>query len=402
MRSQPLKGSNLTTVRGINERLIMHMIRIHGELTKAETSRLTDLSPNAVSVIFRALESEGLLLRGKPIRGRVGQPSIPMKLNPDARYYIGLKIGRRSFDLAIVNFVGDVIGLVYEPHAYPTPNNTIEFVQNNLQSLLDKTGISLDMVSALNVAMPFELWHWTDDFDAPRSEMEAWRDFDLKDALKKIADLPVTIENDGTAACRAELVFGPPIESRDFVYFFIGTFVGGGIVLNGSVYPGRRGSAGGFGPMRVPNEFGADRLVDHASLVILEHMVAEKEPAQVYQIYADNFDWNKYADEVDRWLGRASRSLAHSIVSALAVIDFETVIIDGALPKTIRQRLTRDVERHLDTLDMQGIVRPDIKVGHFGKLARVMGAAASQISTEYMIDQNRLLRETPTTIFKSQ
>ena len=401
MRSHPLKGSNLTTVRGINERLILHLLRTHKTLTKAEATRITGLSANAISVIFRALEKENLLLRGTPIRGRIGQPSTPMRLNPVARNYIGFKIGRRSFNMVVVNFVGDVLSQRSATHPYPTPDNTLAFIEQNLDPLLQSAQLTRDNIDAFNIATPFELWSWSSDFDAPPQEMASWRNFDIQAEVRHRLPWPVTVENDGTAACRAELVFGPSVDAQDLIYLFVGTFIGGGIVLNGSVFPGRRGSSGGFGPLRIPDEPGGDRLVDHASLVVLEHLLTRRHAALASSIYSDDIDWSLFEPELSTWLTRAGRSLSHAIVSALAVIDFETVVIDGAFPAAIRHRLVREVDSQLDRLDLQGVVRPDIKAGHFGHLARAIGAAAYQISTEYMIDQNTLLRETPSTLLES-
>lgn len=401
MHPYPLKGSNLTTVRGINERLILHLIRDHGELTKADATRLTGLSPNAISVIFRNLENDNLLLRGQAIRGRIGQPSVPMRLNPDARYYIGFKIGRRTFDIAIVDFTGHILARVNEVHIYPTPQNTLNFVLDSLPKLLKQAKKQRDDISALNVAMPFELWNWSVDFDAPEQEMAAWREFDLQGELARETQWPVTIQNDGTAACRAELTFGPRVEARDRVYFFIGAFIGGGIVLNGSVFPGSRGSSGGFGPLRVPDERGRGRLVDHASLVVLEHLLAQRDPELAKTLYQEDFDWSLAKLELSQWITRAGRALAHAIISALAVIDFESVTIDGAFPGWVRDRLVNEARQHLGTLDIQGIVRPEILAGHFDYRARVLGAAAYQISTEFMIDQNTLLQQTPAILLKA-
>lgn len=395
LREHPLRGSNLTTVRGVNERLILHLVRTHGKVTKAEATRMTGLSPNAVSVIFRALEAEGLLLRGSPIRGRIGQPSVPMRLNPEARHYVGLKIGRRTFDMVIVNFVGDILARSTESHAYPTPAAVVRFVKEQLPLLLKSAGKGQGDIAAMNVAMPFELWSWTPDFGAPQSEMDTWRDFEIESELKWVVPWPITVENDGTAACRAELVFGPPHAAQDFVYFFVGTFIGGGVVLNGSVFPGRRGSSGGFGPLRVPGEPGGDRLVDHASLVVLERMIADQGGDPSRQLDPELSDWEAVEPLVKIWVSRAGRSLAHAIISTLAVIDFQAVVIDGAFPPSIRNRLVGEVERQLDRLDMQGVIRPDIRPGHFGNIARALGAAAFQVSTEYMIDQNTLLRQSP-------
>ena len=69
---------------------------------------ITGLSAQTVSVIMRALEQEGLLLRGEPVRGRIGQPSVPMSLDADGAFFVGLKVGRRSADLTLIDFMGRV------------------------------------------------------------------------------------------------------------------------------------------------------------------------------------------------------------------------------------------------------------------------------------------------------
>lgn len=395
MPSHPLKGSNLTTVRGINERLILHILRIHKRLSKADATRITGLSANAISVIFRSLEADGLLIRGEPVRGRIGQPSVPMMLNPNACRYIGFKIGRRSFEMVVVNFVGTVLATEFQAHQYPTPDATLEFIERRLQPLIIAAGLRREDIAAFNVATPFELWSWTSNFGAPKQEMEAWRAFDAAVDIGQKVPWPVTVENDGTAACRAELVFAPATEVQDSVYFFVGTFIGGGIVLNGGVFPGRRGNAGGFGPLRIPDEPGGARLVDHASVVVLEQALAERDVELAKTLCEKQDDWSEFEPELTQWLDRAGRSLGHAIVSALAVMDFESVVIDGAFPSDIRNRLVNIVIEQMDRLDLQGVEKPDIRAGHFGTLSRAMGAAAYQISTEYMIDQNTLLRDSP-------
>ncbi len=394
LRSSPIRGSNQVAVRGFNERLILHLIRQYGNLTKAEATRATGLSPNAVSTIFRSLEDDGLLLRGEPIRGRIGQPSVPMRINPQARHYIGLKIGRRSFDIVVVDFAGRVVARRQRRHIYPTPATMKDFVKSEMPSLLRAAGMKSTQISGSGVAMPTELWNWTDEFGAPRAEMESWRDFDVQRVLTDLVPSPVSVENDGTAACRAELVFGPAAKKEDFIYFFVGTFIGGGIVLNGSVFKGRRGNSGGFGPLRIPDEPGGHRLVDHASLTVLERLVSEqgKDPDR---LNAQGNDWTELEPALSVWIARAGRSLAHAIVSTLAVIDFESVTIDGAFPDDVRARLVSEVNEQLGRLDLQGVARPGITAGHFGSVARTLGAAAFHVSAGFMLDQNTLHRKTP-------
>ncbi len=394
LRSSPIRGSNQVAVRGFNERLILHLIRQYGNLTKAEATRATGLSANAVSMIFRSLEDDGLLLRGEPIRGRIGQPSVPMRIDPQARHYVGLKIGRRSFDMVVADFAGGVVARRRRRHPFPTPSAMTGFVRSELRPLLRSARLRADQVSGFSVAMPSELWHWTDEFDAPRTEMDAWRGFDVQQALAPLVPAPVSFENDGTAACRAELVFGPAAKKEDFIYFFVGTFIGGGIVLNGSVFKGRRGTSGGFGPLRIPDEPGGQRLVDHASLSVLERMVMAQ-GQDPRRLHAEGSDWSELEPALSVWIARAGRALAHAVVSTLAVIDFEGVTIDGAFPEDIRARLVREVDQQLGRLDLQGVSRPEIAAGHFGSVARALGAAAFHVSAGYMLDQNTLHRKTP-------
>lgn len=387
LRRTPVKGSNQVHVRSFNERLVLHLIRQYGDLTKAEATRATGLSPNAISTIFRSLEEDGLLLRQAPIRGRIGQPSTPLALNPVAHHYLGLKIGRRSLDLVMVDFVGRILARRVIPHEFPTPRGLMDTVRSHLTPFLESAQKRPDDIDGVGVAMPSELWHWTQEFNAPRAEMDAWRDFDVAKALQQITGAPVSVENDATAACRAELVLGPHRPQHDIIYFFLGTFIGGGIILNGSVYPGRRGNSGGFGPLRVPDQPGGQRLVDHASLVVLEKMVAANggDPLILQDVTTD---WSSIEPDLSIWIARAARSLAHAIVSTLAVIDFEAVIIDGAVPESCRARLVEAVDTELSTLDLQGVARPDLSSGHLGTTARALGGAVRHISSHYMIDRN--------------
>ncbi|NBB98408.1 MAG: ROK family protein [Alphaproteobacteria bacterium] len=233
--------------------------------------------------------------------------------------------------------------------------------------------------------MPTGLWEWLDGFDAVRSEMDAWRDFNAPQDLADLLPGPISVENDATAACWAEWAFGDQTQKPDSIYFFIGTFVGGGIVLNGRVFRGCHGNAGGFGPVRVPDQPGGSRLIDHASLIVLERMLrAAGRRTNLADLPAEN--WSSLEPVLSDWIKRVSIGLAHAIISSAAVIDFAEVIIDGPFPANLRDRLCTEVDAQLDRMDLQGIMRPRLAPGSFGSVARALGAAATHISQRYMVD----------------
>ena len=116
-------GADQSGVRLYNERLILLLVRRFGQLSKIEVARMTGLSVQSTSTIMNRLQAEGLLKREAPLRGRVGQPTVPVSLDPEGAFSIGLKIGRRSCDLVLIDFCGGVRRRARRTFHYPTPQS---------------------------------------------------------------------------------------------------------------------------------------------------------------------------------------------------------------------------------------------------------------------------------------
>jgi predicted NBD/HSP70 family sugar kinase len=389
-----LRGSNQSGMRDHNERLVLSLLRQHGALAKSDIARITGLSAQTISVIMRALEQDGLLLRGEPVRGRIGQPSVPMRLNPEGALFLGLKIGRRSTDLVLVDFLGRVRDSRRKTYRYPTPGGIVAFVGEALPELMQAQPAALrPRVSGMGVAMPFQLWNWVQALGAPQAEMDAWRDCDIQADLAAITGMPVYLQNDATSACGAELVFGSGDKPRDFLYFYVGTFIGGGLVLNGQLFLGRTGNAAGVGPIPVPGPDGRmRRLFDAASLACLaDAMEAAGESAD--QLWEQPNRWQVSQPVLERWLTEAAEGLASAILSAATLLELEAVLIDGWMPPEIRAEITARTAAALQRLDLSGIAPPVVREGTVGAQARSLGAAAIPLSQRYLLDQNAAQRD---------
>jgi len=254
-------GADQAGVRLYNERLLLSLVRRFGPLSKIEVARLTGLSVQSTSAIMNRLQADGLLKREPPLRGRVGQPTIPMSLDPDGAYSFGLKIGRRSADLVLIDFAGAVRRRAHRTFAFPTPAMILDFVRSSLPPLVDAlNGAQRARIAGLGVASPFQLWTWETEIGAPKGAMDAWRDFDIVREITAVCPYAITLCNDATAACAAEFFFGRGWRYRDFLYFFLGAFLGGGVVLDGALWQGRTGNAGALGSMPVMSESGAGPL----------------------------------------------------------------------------------------------------------------------------------------------
>ncbi len=389
-----LRGSNQSGMRAHNERLVLSLVRQQGALSKSDIARMTGLSNQTVSVIMRSLETEGLLLRGEPVRGRIGQPSVPMSLAAEGAFFLGLKIGRRSADLMLVDFLGSVRATRRQVYRYPTPSNVVAFVTEALPAVLATLPpAQRDRVGGMGIAMPFQLWNWVRYIGAPQSQMDQWRDRDIQAEIAAITGMAVHVQNDATAACGAELVFGTGEKPKDFLYFYFGTFIGGGLVLNGQLFTGRTGNAGGVGPMPVPGPDGTlQRLFDVASMSRLaETMEAAGESAD--HLWQQHAQWHVSPAILDGWLDHAAQGIAYAALSAAALIELEAVMIDGWMPAHIRADLTRRTDAALMRLDLSGVEPPVVRQGTVGADARALGAAAIPLAHRYLVDPNALIRD---------
>ena len=384
--SRGVRGTNQSGMRDSNERLVLSLVRRHSALSKTDIARMTGLSAQTVSVIMRKLEEDGLLKRGEPIRGRIGQPSVPMSLEPEGAYFLGLKIGRRSAELVLIDFIGRLQAIRQLSYRYPSPDDTVEFVTGAMTAIRSGLTPAQDgRIAGMGIAIPFELWNWADTAGAPRGVMEQWRHRDIRADIQARCGFPVYLQNDATAACGAELVFGRGAELRDFVYFYIGAFAGGGIVLNGGLYSGASGNAGALGSMPVPGPGGtAIQLIDVASIAILEKAL-NASGVEAAHLWTSPEDWGDLGPELDRWIERSGAALAYATVAACSVIDFEAAVIDGWMPASIRARLVGSTQAAIAGIDVEGIGVPAIREGSVGHNARAIGAASLPLSDRFLL-----------------
>ena len=391
------RGTNQAGVRLYNERLILSLVRRHHALSKVDIARLTGLSAQTTTVIVKRLEADGLLSKQEPKRGRVGQPAVPFALNPEGAFSFGLKIGRKSSDLVLIDFAATVRAKIGHAHPYPVPAAIAGLVETGVSQMM--AGLSPAQsarIAGLGIAAPFELWNWENEVGAPREVLDQWRDFDVRAEIGARVPMPVYHCNDATAACAAELFFGEGWRTRDFLYAFIGSFIGGGVVLDGNLFPGRRGNAGAIGSMPVMRAgpgggITRQQLIRGASIFVLEQRL-RAEGRDFARLWRNTADWGDLGPALDLWIEEAAGDLAQTVVAANAVADFEAAIIDGAMPESVRARIVEATRRHMAELDLRGLFPVAILPGTIGPDARAVGGAALPFLANFARDREVLFR----------
>lgn len=394
------RGTNQSGVRLYNERLVLSLIRRYGALPKADMARMTGLSPQTISIITNALEADGLLRREEPVRGKVGQPLVPYSLAAEGAYSLGLKIGRRSADLYLIDFRGGVVASLHETYPYPTPDGIRRFTGRGIDTLVANLGeTQKKRIVGLGIADPFEVWTWHEEIGAPKSEIDAWRDVNVAEMIGALCPWPVHYANDITAAAAAELMFGKGADIGDFLYVYMGSFVGGGLVLDGHLFPGRTQNAAAIGSMPAVSRAGLRRgarvpqLVNLASIYVLERRLIEAGKDASF-LWRTPDDWSTEPEAtIEDWLADSAFALAHAVVAAIAVLDVQNVVIDGAFPRWLRLRLIDAMRSALTEVNLQGLSPFNLVEGTIGSAARAMGGAALPLLANFTQDREVLFND---------
>ena len=88
----------------------------------------------------------------------MGQSSVPMSLAPNGAWFFGLKLGRRSCDLVLIDFLGKVIENVRYTYQYPTPEDTVRFAHESVTQLTDKyPATQQQRIAGLGIGIPFQM-----------------------------------------------------------------------------------------------------------------------------------------------------------------------------------------------------------------------------------------------------
>lgn len=358
-------GLNQISVRSYNERLVMSLLRQHGQLSRMELGQRSGLSAQTISVIVRALERDELVLLGDAQRGRVGPPTTPLSLRPDGAFSIGMKIGMKSTDLILVDFLGQVrhhIGYIYD---WPDSDGIFDRLGADLEILRGAIAPEYrDRLTGIGIAVP-EGIEQLDLHDMPDAAARRWGDVDFEARAGAIAGMEVHIQNDVTAAAGAEMIFGAARQLDDFAYFFVGGATSCRLALGHRIYAGRR--------------FGGKEMT---SLRDLYASLDQVPRAAADAIWRGDAAWPDFGAVQQAWVDRCAEDLAVAIIALSGFVDLRTTIIDGRFPRDVADALRSRVAEHLDA-QLADVTLVGGTIGSFGK---AIGAAALCLHSRYMVE----------------
>lgn len=238
-------GANLLAVRSHNAALVLDLLRGAGAegISRLELAERTGLTPQAVSKITARLREEGFAAEAGRRASTGGKPRTVLRLVPEAGHAVGVRLDRDELRAVLCDLTGKTVA---ETRGALDLGSGAEAVVEATARRVEELSAGRGSVLGVGVALPGPLDHANGVLHRVTGFPE-WDGFPLRDALAGRLGVPVVVDKDTNAAALGLAVAGENGSCGSFAYLHLGTGLGAGLVIDGSVHRGARTGAGEFG-----------------------------------------------------------------------------------------------------------------------------------------------------------
>ncbi len=349
-------GMNAVSVRSYNERLVLSLLLQNKGLSRMEIGNRTGLSAQTVSVIVRSLEQEGLVAKGEAVKGRMGPPTIPLSLNPEGAYSVGISLGHRFTDVVMIDFVGQVKFHTSLPLPEEAdPGNHSILVETVRQALAALPNRQEGRLAGIGIAMPEDLEELALGPSGMAERFEALGK-EIEDAL----GIEVYVQNDITAAAAGESMFGAAKSLDDYLFFYIGARLHHRLVLNHQIFQSRAQASKPVG------------------LLDLEQRLSARGVA-TESLWERGTDWPDLGEEKELWLEACVDELGSSLEAASQFLPVNTVIVSSYAPSEVCKEIAERLGAKSGGVEA--------KPGELELSPKALGAASLPFSSKFMVER---------------
>jgi glucokinase len=311
---------------------------------------------------------------------------------------IGMDLGGTKILAGVVANDGSILSMAKRP---TRPEGGVEKVVDRMvktaREALDEAGLKVNDIAAVGSGSPGPL-------DSTRGvvmyapNLAGWTDVPLADLLSAQLGIPAFIENDVNLGTLGEYALGAGQNTRDLVGIFIGTGIGGGLILDGKLRQGWRMAAAEVGHMILlpdgpvcgcGNRGCAEALASRTAIerdilagikagrtsIVAKLMEKESRDRLTSGVLAAAVE--KQDPLVTEVLGRAQFYLGLLVASVVNFIDPERVVLGGGVVEALGESFLepiRDVayQNFINKLNAHGV---KIVPAKLGDTAALLGAA---------------------------
>src|SRR5579859_4283721 len=229
-------------LRRINRQRILQLSYFNAPIDRLGLSRLSGLSPATVTTLVGEFLEENIIAETGVKESCSGRPSINLTINPSHGYFFGVELGETVIHVDLFDLtLRRINGIKYILAAGENqPEEMLKYTVQGVQNLLTEAGLAQIQIIGMGIGIPGIVdASGTISVFAPNW---GWHDVNLINRLKLHFSFPIYINNGAQAMALAELWFGAGRMRQDMVALLLGTGVGAGIVVGGTLYRGSSNS----------------------------------------------------------------------------------------------------------------------------------------------------------------
>lgn len=388
-------GTNLTRAKTHNFSVVMEVIRTRGPISRTAIAAITSLSRQTVQNLVAELVTAGLVtMTPGEIKGR-GHPGMNVKLNADSAFTLGVHIDRKSLTVLACNLDGLAIWSVTEALTYPSAQVASHAIMSAVQDFRSSFPGPAARLLGLGIAAPGP---FSPSFIDVR-DSAGFPEIGTSEALaslERVTGLPISLENDATAAAVGEWLYGAGKGHNDLAVLHFGTGLGAGFILDGSPYRGSSSNAGEIGHMIVvPNGIPCfcgnhgclERYLSFGALCGALGL-NPNEPAAGQVV----LEMHRAADpRLAAWIEEVTPKFRQAISIIENMIDPETIIIGGTVSESLLDLIIEAADPLFGSFNSRNRTTARVVRGTSGPLTVALGAAAVSISDHFAPSVSRLV-----------
>ena len=238
------KTGNLKLIQELNRSIILRTIRHYGPISRSEIAKKNKISPTTVTAAVKELIYQGLVYEDGVGVSTGGRKPVLVRFSSDSKFIIAVAITNSSIKIAEMNLEAKVRRQKIFPVYNLTGKLVIDYLLKSIGQFLEEysdltkcIGISIISPGIIDVEKGII-------YENTKLKL---KNIPLKEMVEKQFKLKTWLENDANAIALAEKRFGAYRKFKNLIYITISDGVGAGIIVNGSIFRGRRGGAGEVG-----------------------------------------------------------------------------------------------------------------------------------------------------------
>jgi len=238
-------------MREVNRSIVLDMIRRGGRISRTDLARRSHLTKPTVSAIVEDLIAGGVVQEvgyGKAVASG-GRRARLLQFNEASAAYLGLRVGVHTTSVAIADARGQIRATRELPTTKGDASGMIEKALAVVDETFEAAEIPRDRLQAVGVTVPGLVDTATGV--CVLGPNVGWQNVPVREIISRALDVPVVVQNVTKAGAIAEGQIGAAQGYRSYVWVYVGSGLGAGIVLDGRPFYGRQGFSGEIGHCQV-------------------------------------------------------------------------------------------------------------------------------------------------------